>query len=254
MRAILFMDSLDPMHFDFDGGLLLRGAPDFVFTALGVAGMVGEIAMVLALVSRSGKRFVPLAMLFMHVGIVLLQNILFPDLILLLVAFYAMVLLFDRRTGSPFDLFHTAAQASVRDAPGPRRRATRFLAVTLVVMGAFWTLALEFFPFTAMQMYARIRGPEVEYTRLYERTASGWSEARPEEVFPSLMDSRYRLALRRCVGENEDPRCDLFLTTYLEARGEKVDALRVEKRRWNFRDAPDDPDFGTVVALHRFPR
>ncbi|MEM1413484.1 MAG: hypothetical protein AAGH15_01220 [Myxococcota bacterium] len=255
MRAILFMDSLDPMEFDFDGGLLLQSAPAAVFVFLGLAGMLGEIGMVFALTHRWGKRLFPAAMIGMHAGIVLLQNVFFPDLILLLIAFYAMALLYDRGTGSPFDLSFAPARESVRDAPLARRRATRLLGVTVAVMGAFWMLAIEWFPFTAMQMYAKVRGPEVEYVELHERTAEGWRRGRPDEVFPSLLDGRYRLALRRCFDdEGPDPRCDLFLASYLEARGPEVAELRVEKHRWNFVTAPDDADHGEVIGVHRLRR
>jgi len=243
MRAILYMDSLDPMHFDFDGGLWLRDAPDPFFVALGVAGMVGEILMVLALVSRRGKRWMPAAMAGMHVGILLLQNVIFLDLIALLVGFYGMALLFDRGTGSPFDL------GGGRSWPvAPRRgtrRAPRTLGVIVAVMAVFWGFAVEWFPFTAMQMYARVRPAEVEYTRVLELREEGWVRARPERVFPSLADGRYRRALRRCF--EDDPRCAVFARAYL-AEVPEVEALRVEKRRWRFEEAPDDGDFGETIG------
>ena len=98
LRAILYLDSLNPMEFDFDLGLAAAPLPDAFFALLGLSAVLGEVAMVFVLFSRRARLVAPAVMIAMHVGIVLLQNILFFDLILMLAATYAMPL-FDRDGG-----------------------------------------------------------------------------------------------------------------------------------------------------------
>jgi predicted DCC family thiol-disulfide oxidoreductase YuxK len=68
--------------------LSLASAPDIVFVLLSIAGSVGEIMMILLLFSRLARRIYPAVMIFMHIGIVFLMNIVFLDLILILLVFY----------------------------------------------------------------------------------------------------------------------------------------------------------------------
>src|SRR5206468_8361892 len=68
--------------------LSLTSAPDIVFVVLGIAGSVGEIMMILLLFSRIARRIYPALMIFMHIGIVFLMNIVFLDLMLILLVFY----------------------------------------------------------------------------------------------------------------------------------------------------------------------
>ena len=88
MRWILYIDSLNPMQFDWRLSLILSHAPDAFFVFLALAGMWGEILYGFVLVSCLARRFFPALMAFMHVGILFLQNILFIDLILLQLIFY----------------------------------------------------------------------------------------------------------------------------------------------------------------------
>jgi len=88
MRSILYKDCLDPMEFDWDGALRLTAAPDAVFSFLGLSAVLGEALFGLVLVSRIARMVFPVVMILMHGGILLLQNILFADLILLLLTFY----------------------------------------------------------------------------------------------------------------------------------------------------------------------
>ena len=83
MRAILLTDSLNPMQFSFDLGLRLRHLPDAAFTGLALAAVALEIAFLAVLVSARARRALAVAMALTHVGILLMQNVFFPDLIAL---------------------------------------------------------------------------------------------------------------------------------------------------------------------------
>ena len=69
------------MHFDFQTTFHLLRGPGWIFGALGIAAIVSELGFVLVLVSRLARMILPAVTAAMHAGILLSQNILFPDLI-----------------------------------------------------------------------------------------------------------------------------------------------------------------------------
>jgi hypothetical protein len=88
MKQMLVATVLEPMHFDFQLTYRLIQGPGWLFDALGLAALLGEITFVLVLVSVLARRVLPLVMAGMHVGILMMQNILFPDLIAIQAVFY----------------------------------------------------------------------------------------------------------------------------------------------------------------------
>lgn len=88
MRATLLRTTLAPMEFDFRLSLHVVQAPDAVPVLLAGVGLFSELLMGLVLVSRRARLIMPAAIAATHVGILFLQNILFPDLILLPAVFY----------------------------------------------------------------------------------------------------------------------------------------------------------------------
>jgi len=88
MRNMLYEQSLYPRAGNWSISLSLGSAPDIVFVLLGIAGSFGEIVMISLLFSRVARRIYPAIMIFMHIGIIFLMNIVFLDLILILLVFY----------------------------------------------------------------------------------------------------------------------------------------------------------------------
>ncbi|MGB7159389.1 MAG: hypothetical protein WBD40_15080 [Tepidisphaeraceae bacterium] len=88
MRQMLSADSLKPNTSKDNLTLMLDTAPDWIFAGLGLAGVGGELAMGLTLFSRWARLIMPAMMFSMHVGIKLLQGILFLDLMILETVFY----------------------------------------------------------------------------------------------------------------------------------------------------------------------
>src|SRR5262245_57621123 len=88
MRSLLYEQTLYPRKGDWSIALHLAPLPDIAFVLLGIAAISGELIFVTVLFSRLARRIVPAATMFMHVGIVLLQNIVFFDLVLLPLVFY----------------------------------------------------------------------------------------------------------------------------------------------------------------------
>ena len=88
MKNMLLEQTLFPKAGKWSISLSLASAPDIVFVVLSVAGSVGEIIMILLLFSRIARRIYPALMIFMHIGIAFLMNIVFLDLMLILLIFY----------------------------------------------------------------------------------------------------------------------------------------------------------------------
>jgi predicted DCC family thiol-disulfide oxidoreductase YuxK len=88
MRSMLYGDSLKPREFDWALSLHLKSAPDLLFGLLGIVALVTELSFGLVLFSHVARRILPVAAIMTHIGIFLLQRILFLDLILLQFVFF----------------------------------------------------------------------------------------------------------------------------------------------------------------------
>jgi len=88
MRTNLYLDTLNPREFDWALSLHLAHFPDVVFSLLGIVALCSEILFGMVLFSRVARRILPVAAIMMHIGILLLQRILFFDLILLQLVFF----------------------------------------------------------------------------------------------------------------------------------------------------------------------
>ncbi|HEX2187518.1 MAG TPA: hypothetical protein VHG51_01410 [Longimicrobiaceae bacterium] len=273
MRQMVVATVVEPMQFDFRLTYLMVDWPAWVFGALGLASLVGEVAFVLVLVSPLVRRVLPLATAGMHVGILLMQNILLPDLIAIQAVFYDWTPLRARlaaawaRARALARLPAAAPPAGgVTGSGGPRdvdaavRRQARAAQAFLVVAFLAWATRTERFPVTAMQMFSRPSPLEpVEYVRPLVRYADGSVErARFERWIGAVADARYRRLLRQW---DEHPERLPLLREFLDAcarranagapPGRRVVGFELELRRWDFRRHPRDPDHGELVRVVR---
>jgi predicted DCC family thiol-disulfide oxidoreductase YuxK len=83
MRNVMYEESLSGRWYPLGQGLHLAWAPDFAFVLLGLVAISGELTYPTVLFSKRARRIVPLITIGMHVGIMLLQDIVFLDLIAL---------------------------------------------------------------------------------------------------------------------------------------------------------------------------
>ena len=93
MRTNLYMDTLNPREFDWALSLHLIHAPDILFSLIGLFALFSETFFGLVLFSRVARWIFPVAAIMMHIGIFLLQRILFLDLILLQLVFFDFTLI-----------------------------------------------------------------------------------------------------------------------------------------------------------------
>jgi predicted DCC family thiol-disulfide oxidoreductase YuxK len=88
LRTNLYMDTLNPREFNWALSLHLVHVPDVFLSLLGVFALCSEALFGFVLFSRRARRILPIAAIMMHIGIFLLQRVLFIDLILLQLLFF----------------------------------------------------------------------------------------------------------------------------------------------------------------------
>jgi predicted DCC family thiol-disulfide oxidoreductase YuxK len=88
LRNKIYGDTLNPREYEWALSLYLAHAPDFFFSLIGIFTLFSETFFGLVLFSRIARRIFPVAAMMMHIGIWLLQRILFFDLILLQLVFF----------------------------------------------------------------------------------------------------------------------------------------------------------------------
>ncbi|MBV9186403.1 MAG: HTTM domain-containing protein [Acidobacteria bacterium] len=235
LRAITLTDTLNPMQYDFKLSLQFAHAPDWVFVALGIGTIAIEILYPAVLFSRVARRIFPIAAVAMHVGIWLLQNVLFYDLILLQLIF----------------LIRPAREVGEDEA---RARAAPLLVCVLAgIMMLVWAYKVEIYPFTAWQMYAMPSSDSsVTYYKLLERHRSGaWETSHPERTIGALKDAFYRRQLAMIFEPSTATRAAEFFQTYANVHNrsapDPIVAIEVQKWIWHPRDA-SEPLGGVMVG------
>jgi predicted DCC family thiol-disulfide oxidoreductase YuxK len=88
IRANLYGDTLNPREFNWAFSLSLASAPDTLFALLGIFSVATELSYGMVLFSRIARRILPVLAMMTHIGILLLQRILFLDLILLQLVYF----------------------------------------------------------------------------------------------------------------------------------------------------------------------
>lgn len=246
-KAILLRDALQPMHFDFDFTAQILALPEAAITALAVVAVAAELAMGAVLFSRRARWILPPLMAGMHVGILLVQRVLFFDLILIQLIFLAPPRWFAR------------AGAESAAAAWPARWPRPVLAL-LAALAVVWVGRIEWYPLSGMPMYTRVDPTGViRYPQILAVRADGATEvARPERVIGAMADARYRQLLRASKSdENNEVAREFFATCgrlFNERRGpsERIVAFEVVWRRWDFARQPGDPARGKINKRLRY--
>jgi hypothetical protein len=273
-RYWLYRDTLNPMEFDFEVSLWLAsvGAPDALFTFLAICGAGGEVGYGLVLFHRYARVVFPAAMFTMHIGILLLQNVLFFDLILLQFIFVpwdrvlkALGLRLPglggvpvRAEASPAPEALPAGTGMALDPARSLRRLTWAVACVFIFCWVFW---IDYYPVTRMSMYSDARrGWDVTYPRVYSVNASGERrEARLGEAIGVMKGSRYRKMLRQARKPEKQELVQAFFEVCARRANhglppdERVVEYQVERWRWNYREFPGGPEHAERTGLHTYP-
>jgi hypothetical protein len=201
----------------------------------------------------------------MHIGILLTQNILFPDLVVIQAVFYDWRAIAERvvsriRGRSPAGRMAMPRVRPIPVDPSARRQAlvaSAFLATAFLV----WATRTERFPLTAMQMFSSPSAiAPVQYVRALVEYEDGRREpARFERWIGAMADARYRWLIRDW--DRRPERVEL-LREFLDAAareanatlppGRRIRRFILERRRWDFRAEPMSAERGAVdrVIVH----
>jgi hypothetical protein len=253
LRAMMTADSLRPHTSTDNLTLALDTAPDWTFALFGLGGVSTELAMGLVLFSPRARRLLPIAMLGLHAGTFLCQGILFVDLVVLQSVFYDW-----RWLGRAIGRASNVIVAKEASSSSPWRLVQPVGAALLVViLAGVWIARLEWYPFSAWQMYSTPRTAQalrvVEYVKVFAIDESG--AAWPAHLGRMMQFPRYwRVVSEGFEGAHKRATAEKFLVacgTYFNRAappGGRITQLRVENWRWDFVANPDDPRRGSSVG------
>lgn len=262
MRGIVVRDSVNPMEFDFGVGEAIAGAPDFVFSFLAFSAVASEVFYGLVLFSVLARRVLPLFAVGLHVGIWLMQNVLFFDLILLQLIFMqagTFKKVVERFTGLPHPRAISGALHYAIESVRPLKDDTNArqwppplgaLLVIVAVIGIStfaWIGRIEYYPLTSWKMYTGLTTePEIRYFKVVGRRADGAIvRVDFDDGIGALADSRYRRMLTLPFRKNSRP--SYFRFVEITAReinkkaqaGEALTDIEIQDWSWRFDHAPD---------------
>jgi predicted DCC family thiol-disulfide oxidoreductase YuxK len=136
------------------------------------------------------------------------------------------------------------------------------IAALTVVMSVAFHYRIEFYPFTAMQLFTGLQGSTVTYFRVMGTRQSGErTRVRLEDGIAALrFNQRYRIAAyEHCFGQPaEKDVCRKFLSATMAVYNQKsaprdrFTSLEVNKWLWDFRSSPDDPMRGRIAERYVF--
>ncbi len=252
-KNILFGGTLQPMEFDFGLSLYFENFPDWFFVSLAIGAMLMQMSCILLLFSKLARRILPLAIIGMHTGIWLLQNILFFDVLILPLIFYDFSPLLQK-AGSLFALQGAKVRIAAQDMKsswwgwGP----VRAWLIALLLLST-WTMKYEFYPLTSMQMFSRpTNETTVVYYKILSHHADGHTQRAPiEKSIGAMSDSRYRAVLKMAFKESRQKLCQEFFDAvarnYHPRKGESpITAFEVQKWRWDFTTPSRNRIYGSM--------
>jgi predicted DCC family thiol-disulfide oxidoreductase YuxK len=117
-----------------------------------------------------------------------------------------------------------------------------------------WIYRVEFYPFTAWQLYTKSEtSGDVTYYKMLAHHESGViSHAHLDRAIGVMNNGRYRRVLRNCFKPTKVDICQKYLTASGSAYnskagpGEKVMQFEIQKWTWNFLSNPSGPEQGNL--------
>ena len=128
-----------------------------------------------------------------------------------------------------------------------------------------WFYRIEYYPFTAMQMYSRWNNTSgvIKYTKVLAHYESG--EISPAPIFRHGIGSLYRHfqakcsplcrgVVRKCFTPFKSRICRKYMIALGSAYnsnarpGEKIEQIEIQEWRSDFRSNPLDPEYGNLVG------
>jgi hypothetical protein len=265
LKPLLYAGAFAPLKLNWALSLRLTHAPDILFDGLGIATILIELAYGAVLFSRLARRILPYAAAFMHLGVWLLQNILFYDLLLLQLVFVDWFKIRDTVGRRRMTRHGQAAPITTPTSPRPTRAAPAHgvsplgVSAIAVAVALVWILGIEFYPLTGWPMYSDWRpSTEVVQTKVYARDESGAVfRAYLSDAIPALAGTRAVPFLSTCFDANDTTGIRLCRSLLAAAAaaynriappGRRVVQFELKKWSWDLRAFPSDPLHATLVG------
>jgi hypothetical protein len=273
MRTILYLDTLNPREFNWALSLHLVHAPDILFSLLGLFALFNETFFGFVLFSRIARRIFPVTAIMMHIGIFLLQRILFLDLILLQLVFFDFTPIRKAiggwlaiKRGRLHVQPAVESESAQATTTGDTAQGLGYpLAVSGIIVVALlcWFFRIEFYPFTSWHLYSDSdTSGKVQYRKVFAQHESGVSSrARLEDTIGALaLDNRYAPYLEKCFRDQpgDVEICTKFLSAAAAAYnkkaqpGERVTQYEIQTWIWDFLSYPSDPNYGNLTDYFTF--
>ena len=281
MRWVMLRPTLELIAagHDFDAALWMISAPDALLVLLAVFTLALQLSFGLVLVSRRARLILPAAAIGFHVGVLVLMNILFIDLILLHLVFYDWSSL-RRWLATRRRATRRRQDASVPEAaisPEPHRRPQgaqtlgvgmdaaigrstethrrgAFAALAIILfLASWWATQINLYPLTPVAMFTAQRGEAVDaglvsYLRAIAHYEDGASGRAPfERWLPGMRAGRWRPTVRGIFQDAEGlAKGKQFLDAMIQAAnaagdGPRLSSLELQLWQWKFREAPNGP-------------
>ena len=262
----LVQDALSPIFFDYKWKatiwLVQHHAPGYVFAIIGTVGLIVELGYVTVLFSRTAQIIIPIAALGVHVGILVFQHILFPDLLMLQLIFLNVDWV-TNFCGRYFRTGDRAASAQVRNDIPPRPLSYLPAVATALMVAIFfvaWVWSVEYYPLSSWRMYsyAQRKGP-LHYLKVIATLENGRSIVIPTRDFsPAWLPSGRDILVRVFRTTRHSEKFDAFLSFYVQRRnrnlmfGSPITRMEIQLWRWNYLVDPNDPRFGWAIGVYPY--
>ena len=262
----LVQDALSPIFFDYKWKatiwLVQHHAPGYVFAIIGTIGLIVELGYVTVLFSRTAQIILPIAALGVHVGILVFQHILFPDLLMLQLIFLNVDWV-TNFCGRYFRTGDRAASAQVRNDIPPRPLSSLPAVATALMVAIFfvaWVWSVEYYPLSSWNMYshAQRKGP-LHYLKVIATLENGRSIVIPTRDFsPTWLPSGRDILVRVFRTTRHSEKFNAFLSFYVQRRnrnlmfGSPITRMEIQLWRWNYLVDPNDPRFGWAIGVYPY--
>ena len=262
----LLQDTLEPIFLDHHWKatiwLVQHDTPQFVYSLIGIVGVAAELGYFTVLFSRTARIVMPVVAFGVHLGILVLQHILFLDLLIL-----QLVFLNADRLGA-FAVrrfrFRGKGEGSPRAAHhGKERRPVplvAFASMAIMIAGLFviWVFRIEYYPFSSWHMYSkRESNTPIFYYKMVATLEDGRSITLPRRDYcPAVMPNSRTILHKAFNKSSQSGSFDQFLSDYVERRNRKlafgspISSIEVQRWKWNYAVDPHDPRFGWIT--HRY--
>lgn len=267
MRAHLLRPLLR-MPYNDDGMLFsILQAPDLLFAVLGVLTLGIQLAFCFVLVSHRARLVLPAAMILVHIGISCLMDILFIDLICLLLVFYnwrpLLSALRQRLPAWVRSLGALRVLAGREESVRPRREESAhrihrpaFTTLGIVAVAAsVWIVQLTFYPLSSIPLFIVPESPAgvVHFERLIAHYEDGTSGEPPLDQWFGIRAFRFRAVAEAAFqGPQRREQARQFLdaaarAANLQAHVPRPTRFEFQRRRYDFARDPHHAERGVLI-------